>query len=159
MYTFAVLLKFMPGIDEILKMKFENDKHRFIANLVYTSSWFQNSVNEFLKPHQISLQQLNILRILRGANDWMTMQSIKGLMIDKAPNATRLADKLLAKGLVERKRSETDRRVVYLSITEKGIELSKIIDDDKSNDFMNFMTRLTEEEARTVSDILDKIRG
>lgn len=149
----------MARIDDEIKTTFRNDKHRFIANLVYTSNWFKNQVHNFLKPYDLSLQQNNILRILRGAKDWVSMTDIKELMIEKSPNATRLSDKLLAKGLIDRKRSEQDRRVVYLSITEKGLELLEEIDKCEDADYMAFMTRITEEEAQVCSDLLDKIRG
>jgi DNA-binding MarR family transcriptional regulator len=86
------------------------------------------------------------------------MNDLKNLMIEKSPNATRLADKLIAKGFIERKRSEVDRRVVYLAITDKGVELLETI-NNVSDNYLEFMTRITEEEAKQVSDILDKIRG
>ncbi len=148
----------MASIDIEVQTKFKNNKHRFIPNLVFTSNWFQNMVVEYLKPYGISFQQFNILRILRGANDWVTMNDIKALMVEKSPNTTRLADKLNDKGLVDRKRSDSDRRVVYLAITKKGEELLKTIDDNPGN-YMEFMNRITEEEATFVSDIFDKMRG
>ena len=97
-----------------VKTKFANERHRFVTNLVYTSGWIKNLFTEDLKPFNISSQQFNILRILRGADDWIAMSHVKKLMIEKAPNATRLADKLLNKSLIERKRSNADRRVVYV---------------------------------------------
>ena len=148
----------MAKIDIEINGKFESNKHRFIANLVFTSNWFRNLVGEHLKPYNISFQQLNILRILNGAKDWISMNDLKDLMIEKSPNATRLSDKLIAKGLIERKRSEADRRVVYLAITEDGTKLLESINKISGN-YMEFMTRITEEEAQLVSDILDKIRG
>lgn len=148
----------MAKIDIEIKGKFQNNKHRFIANLVFTSNWFRNLVGEQLKPYNISFQQLNILRILKGTKDWISMNDLKKFMIEKSPNATRLADKLITKGFVERKRSEVDRRVVYLTITNKGIELLETINKISGN-YMEFTTRITEEEAKQVSDILDKIRG
>ena len=151
--------KQMANIDEEIKTRFVNDKHRFITNLVFTSNWFQNQVIEWLKPFQLSQQQFNILRILRGANDWVTMNDIKELMVDKFPNTTRLSDKLLDKGLVERKRSDRDRRIVYLTISKKGLELLEIIDNDKNTKHMEFMNRISDEEAKQFSAILDKMRG
>ena len=105
------------------------------------------------------MQQFNILRILRGADDWVTMNSIKDLMIDKAPNTTRLSDKLMDKELVERKRSSEDRRVVYLKITQKGLELLKKIDEDDRGEHKDFIDRISEKDAKHFSDILDKMRG
>lgn len=149
----------MTKIDDEIKTRFANDKHRFIANLVYTANTFQNLFIDFLKPYELSPQQFNILRILRGAKDWVTMNKVKTLMVDKAPNATRLSDKLLDKGLVERKRGEEDRRVVYISITKKGLDLLKAIDDNNTGEHQLYFGRITDEEARLCSDIIDKLRG
>jgi DNA-binding MarR family transcriptional regulator len=149
----------MAKIDEEIKTKFANDKHRFITNLIYTSHAFQNLVADFLKPYGISSQQFNILRILRGNGSWVTMSKIKNLMMDKAPNATRLSDKLLDKGLVERKRSETDRRIVYLKLTKSGVELLAKIDADDSGVHTKYFERITEKEAREISAVLDRMRG
>lgn len=149
----------MATIDQEIKTEFQNEQHRFIANLMFTSNWFQNLFNDFLKPFDISSQQFNVLRILRGAKDWVTMNEIKSLMIEKAPNATRLSDKLLAKGLVERKRSEEDRRIVYLSITQKGLDLLTKIDEQQENKMYEAMGKVTEEEAKLISGVLDRIRS
>ena len=147
----------MAKIDDEVKTNFPNNRQRFITNMIFTSNWFQNGVSDFLKPFGISLQQFNVLRILRGAKDWVTMNEIKELMIDKTPNTTRLSDKLLKKGFVERKRSDVDRRIVYMNITEAGLELLESI-DKSAYDYMNFMEKLTEEEAETMSNILDRMR-
>jgi len=150
--------KRMASIDEEIKTKFENNKHRFIANMMFTTNWFRNMTLDFLKPFKISLPQFNILRILRGAKDWVSMNDIKSLMVDKSPNATRLADKLVLAELVERRRSETDRRVVYLKITTKGLELLTNIDEADSS-HLNFLENFTDEEAKMVSDIFDRLRS
>ncbi len=147
----------MVRIDNEIKTNFQSNRQRFITNLIFTSNWFQNGVIGFLKPFGISLQQFNVLRILRGAKDWVSMNEIKELMIDKTPNTTRLSDKLLKKGYVERKRSDVDRRIVYMNITDSGLKLLQAIDDADYN-YMNFMEKLTEEEAETMSNILDRIR-
>ena len=136
-----------------------NNHHRFLTNIVYTATWIKNLSTNALKPHGLSNQQFNILRILRGADDWVTMTVIKELMIEKSPNATRLADKLLNKELIKRRRSESDRRVVYLHITTKGLDLLQEIDSINGGMQPEFMERLTAEEAQLVSDLLDKFRG
>lgn len=150
----------MAKIDDELKTKFVHVKHRFITNLIFTSNWFQNKYLEFLKPYGLSIQQFNILRILRGAEEeWVSMNKIKALMIEQSPNATRLSDKLLNKGLIDRKRSESDRRIVYLALNKKGNELLANIDNNDGGDHMDFMNRLSDEEAKQISDVLDRIRG
>lgn len=149
----------MATIDEEIKSKFMNDKHRFTANLMFTSSWIRNSFASYFKAYGISSPQFNILRILKGANDWVTMNHVKSVMVEKSPNTTRLADKLIDKELIERKRSESDRRVVYVKITTKGLNLLKEIDDTNTGEQTKFLDRISEEEARQMSEILDKLRG
>lgn len=149
----------MATIDEEIKMKFTSEKQRFLVNMVYTATWMNNSFVDFLKPFDVSVQQFNILRILRGAKGWLPMSDIKDRMIDKSPNATRLADKLLTKKYVRRKRSETDRRVVFLHITEEGLNLLAEVDKQDNYIHSEALKRITEEEARMVSAIFDRFRG
>lgn len=149
----------MAKIDSEVKTKFANEQHRFVTNLVYTSGWIKNIFTEDLKPFGISSQQFNILRILRGADGWVAMNDVKDLMIDKAPNATRLADKMLSKNLIERKRSNKDRRVVYVRIKNEGLNLLKEIDKKDSEIQVALKERITEEEAKLMSQILDRFRG
>lgn len=149
----------MASIDQEIKSSFESEMHRLLTNVVYTSSWFKNLFDEFYKEFGLSTQQSNILRILRGAGDWKSMNDIKAVMVEKSPNATRLADKLIAKELVERNRSESDRRVVYLRITKKGLDLLDKADKAGNPLSQEALESITDEEARLASRVLDKIRG
>jgi len=145
----------MGDIGKDIKSNFKSNKLKALINLKYTSNWLNSKENEFFKPYGISPQQYNILRILRGANDKMKVQTVKERMIERAPNATRLMDKLCDKNLTERERCDDDRRVVYVRITEDGLALLKQIDENKN---LSFLENLTEEEALTLSNLLDKIR-
>ena len=149
----------MASIDKEVQMKFSNDKHRAIVNIMFTSAWIRNMFTEFLKKYNLSNPQFNILRILRGAQDWMVMTDVKERMIEKAPNATRLADKLLDKGLIKRRRSDTDRRVVYVMVTKKGLSLLEKIDNENDGPQADFIERITVKEAKELSRIIDKLRG
>jgi len=149
----------LTKIDDIVKTKFKSDKHRFITNIIYTSNCFQNMVSDYLKPYDLSIQQLNILRILKGAGDWVSMNDVKQLMIDKTPNTTRLVDKLLNKELVKRERCEEDRRLVFVSISEKGLELVNTIGDMEDAKHTKLFDNITEEEAKLCTDVIDKFRG
>lgn len=149
----------MAKIEEEMKTKFANEKHRMLANIVFTGSWVRNGFAEFIKPYGISPQQFNILRILRGTSDWLSMREIRNRMVEKSPNATRLCDKLVEKKLLERLRSEEDRRVVHLRILEKGLQLLKRIDDEDDGSHTAFIDNVTAEEAEIISGILDKLRG
>ena len=145
----------MGDISKDIKSKFTNNKVKALINLKYTSNWLSSKENEFFKPYAISPQQYNILRILRGAKTKMKVQIVKERMIERAPNATRLMDKLCDKNLIERERCEDDRRVVFVKITNQGLELLKTIDENKN---ISFLENLTEEEATLLSNLLDKIR-
>lgn len=149
----------MGTIDSEIKSTFVNDQHRFVTNLVFTAGWVQNAFTENLKPFGISPQQYNILRILKGAGEWLAMTEVKDGLLDKAPNATRLVNKLLKKELIERNRSEADRRVVYVRITKAGLALFEEINQQDSIVQHALDTHITAKEAKYVSDILDKFRG
>ena len=149
------MTKTMGDISKDINSKFPNDKVKAFINIKYTANWISSKENEFFKQYSISSQQFNILRILRGAKEAIKVQTIKDRMIERAPNATRLMDKLYEKKLIDRVRCEHDRRVVYISITQQGKKLLKVIDD---NLHLDFIDNLTEEEATQLSDLLDKIR-
>ncbi|WP_053977992.1 MarR family winged helix-turn-helix transcriptional regulator [Mangrovimonas xylaniphaga] len=145
----------MGDISKDINSSFANNKLKALINVMYTSNWITNHQNNFFKPFGISPQQYNILRILKGAKSSLKVQTIKERMIDRAPNATRLMDKLCAKGLIERIPCESDRRVVFVEITKQGLELLESIADDFD---VQLVKNLTEEEAGQLSDLLDKMR-
>lgn len=149
----------MSCIDDDMNTKFQNEKHRFLSNIVFTANWIRNQFEEFIKPFGISPQQFNILRILRGAKDWLSMNEVKDRMVEKSPNATRLCDKLLEKGLLERARCDADRRMVHLRISQKGLDLLQEIDEIDENSYAGFKENVSDEEARLVSQVLDKLRS
>ena len=145
----------MGDISKDINSTFPNNKVKAFINIKYTANWILSKENEFFRPYGISPQQYNILRILRGAKDPIKVQVIKDRMIERAPNATRLMDKLCDKKLIKRIRCDHDRRVVYISIANQGLELLKTID---SNIDIDFIEKLSEEEAIQLSELLDKIR-
>ena len=145
----------MGDISKDIKSKFANSKVKALINIKYTANWLNSKEVEFFKPYGLSPQQYNILRILRGAAEPTKVQVIKERMVERAPNATRLMDKLCDKKLIERVRCEHDRRVVYIAIVNKGLELLENID---KNIDIGFIENLTETEADQLSDLLDKIR-
>lgn len=145
----------MGDISKDINSRFANNKIKALINIKYTSNWLSSKENDFFKPYGISPQQYNILRILRGAKDKIKVQIVKDRMIERAPNATRLMDKLCDKKLIERQRCQYDKRVVYVKITKLGLELLIKIDENKTT---SFLENLSEEEAIILSDLLDKIR-
>jgi len=146
-------------IDKAIKSKFKSEQQRMVVNLLYTANWLKNIHADLLQPFDISPQQYNILRILRGNGDWMTMNTVKERMIDKSPNTTRLVDKLVSKKYVDRKRCEEDRRVVYAKITNKGLKLMTELDDKSMKPFEKIADKISNKDAAHVSVVLDKLRG
>lgn len=134
---------------------FPNEKVKALLNIKYTAGWLDQIGTALLKPYNISEQQYNILRILRGAVKEITVTEVRERMIQKSPNTTRLMDKLCEKKLIERRRCENDRRVVFVKISKNGLDLIKKIN---LSDFDKYMNRLTESEAKMLNDLLDKIR-
>lgn len=142
----------------MIKSKFRNARHKAVVNLRYTSNYIGNIQNSYMAQYDLSMPQFNILRILRGANGAISVNTVKERMVEKSPNTTRLMDKLIDKGLMERVRCEEDRRVVYVSITKAGLDLLAKIDED-SESKLDVSGNLTEAEAEQLSALLDKLRG
>jgi DNA-binding MarR family transcriptional regulator len=149
----------MPGIDEELKSRFTSEQQKAMLNVLFTANWLRAHQVSRFKPYGISAQQYNILRILRGAKDRMRAQSVKERMIDRAPNATRLTDKLIDKGLVARERCAEDRRVIYVRITPKGLALLERIDLESKGLYQALFERLSEQDAKAINTALDHWRG
>jgi DNA-binding MarR family transcriptional regulator len=145
----------MGDISKDLKTTFPNNKVKALLNIIYTGNWVSSHQNAFFKPYGISPQQYNILRILKGAGEAIKVQTIKERMIERAPNATRLMDKLSDKELIERIPCPDDRRVVHIQITNKGLNLLINISKNFKDDLLK---NLTENEAEQLSNLLDKIR-
>ncbi len=145
----------MGDISKDISTTFPNTKVKALLNIIYTSNWINSKQNDFFKPFGISPQQYNILRILRGAGEAISVQTIKDRMLERAPNVTRLMDKLCAKKMIDRVSCVADRRVVHIEITKDGLQLLKQIDADFKDDVLK---NLTLKEASVLSDLLDKIR-
>lgn len=145
----------MGDISKDINSKFTDIRTKAYINIKYTFNWLNSLENEFFKPYGISPQQYNILRILRGAKTKVKVQVVKDRMIERAPNATRLMDKLCQKSYIERTRCEHDRRVVYVEISKKGMDLLSTID---TSSHLAFLNKITEEEAEQLSNLLDKMR-
>lgn len=146
--------------EAIQQTQFPSAHHRANINVIYTSSWLKQQNSRLIKPFGISMQQFNILRILRGLKGQpATIKLLTQRMLDKMSNASRLVDKLDSKGLVSRRTAEEDRRQVDIFITKEGLDLlqkaSDVLDDNLAKTF----TSLTATEADQLSDLLDKLRG
>ncbi|MBK5278227.1 MAG: MarR family transcriptional regulator [Bacteroidia bacterium] len=145
--------------EDIKQEKFENEFQKVAVNILYTSSWLHNLNADRLKAYDITPEQFNVLRILRGSHPKALMLAdVTCRMIDKSSNATRLVEKLRLKGLVRREICPGNRRQVDISITSKGLEiLTKT--DNESNAWFGKLKNITKAEAQELNRILDKLRG
>ncbi len=144
--------------DEIKQSKFANEFQKLAINLIFTGNWLNAKSSEYLKQFGITIQQYNVLRILRGRYpEPATVNLIIERMLDKMPNASRIVDKLLLKKFVERKTCTEDRRCVDVMITEKGLKLLSEIEKKESILNKKF-TSLSIKEAKEINRYLDKLR-
>ncbi len=149
----------MAKIDDEVQTQFPDEFTKLWVNVMFTSSWVSAKQVEMFQPFNISPQQYNILRILRGNGSWMKVHDIKSRMLDKSPNMTRLVDKLIDKGWVERKRCDQDRRVIYIQNTENGLTfVDKIGCTINFNEAHPIYSHFTRAEATQMNELLDRFR-
>jgi DNA-binding MarR family transcriptional regulator len=145
--------------DEIKQESFRNEYHKLAVNILFTHGWLMNKIQEILSRFDLTPQQFNLLRILRGQYPSpASISLLKDRMLDKMSDASRLVDRLIQKGLVERKICESDRRKVDVVITKKGLKLLEKIDESDS-EMDGYLQNLSESEAKKLNDLLDKLRG
>ncbi|SDP55796.1 DNA-binding transcriptional regulator, MarR family [Mucilaginibacter sp. OK268] len=145
--------------DEIQSSNFEDNYHKAVINIAYTAGWLTNAFKYSFDKYNITQQQFNILRILRGQYPKpATINLLKERMVDKMSDASRIVDRLIQKELVSRCTNNKDRRAVDIRISELGLQtLEKMDKEFKTKDMLK--DHMTEEEAAILSDLLDKLRG
>lgn len=146
------------GLEEEIKQKeFKSKQQRAFLNLIFTAGYLNLEQTRFFKPYQLSAQQYNVLRILRGQNGKpVTIGLIQERMLDKQSNASRLIDKLEEKKLVLRIVCPKDKRQMDITITNDGLEILKELDGKLDNKESGI--DLTNDEADLLNDLLNKIR-
>jgi len=144
---------------DIRQHRFRNEYQRASVNIAFTYCWLMEKVKAFLLPVDITMQQFNILRILRGSHPKpLSTLQIRERMIDKMSDTSRIVDRLIAKGLVKKAVSGKDRRLVDVVITVKGRNLLKKL-DLRQDELDGILKNISQEEAANLSKILDKIRS
>ena len=145
--------------EEIKQSKFVSPLHKAIVNVMFTNGWFTNQLRDVFKDHQLTNQQYNVLRILRGRfPDSLNPSEIKSVMIDKNPDLTRLCDRLCSMGLIDRCIDGEHRRKMNIKINDKGLAILEKIDPEMDK-FHLSIGNISDAEAELLSDLLDKIRG
>ena len=148
------------SIESVLKINSDLPlSKKAVINLLYTYGIVNKSLNDVLKPFDISIQQFNVLRILRGQHEKpITLETVQELMINKMSNTTRLIDKLILKKYVEKKINKINRRKIDITITQEGLKLLDIIDTLIDSTEKNIMSSLSDDETKELIRLLGKIR-
>jgi DNA-binding MarR family transcriptional regulator len=127
-------------------------------NLLFTANWLNERIGRVLSTEDITQQQYNILRILRGSEVPLSTLQIRERMLDKMSDTSRIVDRLIVKELVQKAACKVDKRLVDITLTEKGLDLVQRL--DQFNDQIDAILKgVTENEAATLNKILDKLRS
>jgi len=142
---------------DIHQPKFKSEYQKVRVNLIFTYNWVMEQSRKFFEKADLTPQQFNILRILRGAGKPISTLQIRQRMLDKMSDTSRIVDRLIKKELVQKVTCKSDRRLVDVSISDKGLQLLD------SLDFLNTqmdaeLNGLSIEEAKTLNHLLDKLR-
>lgn len=146
------------GIEQdIQQTNFRNEYQKLGINIMYTANWLNEKIGSILSQEDITQQQYNILRILRGAEKPLSTLQIRSRMLDKMSDTSRIVDRLVAKELVEKNTCPTDKRLVDIVLSKKGFSVLEKLD------LLNYhldtlMKGITEKEAALINQMLDQLR-
>ena len=142
---------------DINQTKFRNEYQKAAINLIYTYNWIHERMKGIFEKQDITPQQFNILRILRGAGKPISTLQIRQRMLDKMSDTSRIVDRLVVKELVQKNTCINDKRLVDVSITEAGKKILEKMDAHNAQMDAIF-NNLSAEEAKKLNVLFDKIR-
>ncbi len=143
---------------DISQRKFKTEFQKAMINLIFTHNWMMERMKMFFDQADLTPQQFNILRILRGAGQPLSTLQIRQRMLDKMSDTSRIVDRLIKKGLAKKVVCKSDRRLVDVTITEKGLKLLEKLDDAQHN-LDGILQNLNDTDAKQLNKLLDKIRN
>ena len=146
-------------LEEVLKTsKFADERHKATLNILYTAYWLKNNFSTVLKESGITMEQFNVLRILKGKHpEQMCVKDIASRIIERNSNVPRIIDRLIVKKLVKRTPSKEDKRETLVSLTDKG--LKQLEEANKVLDNMDAQTNgIDNDDARVLNELLEKMR-
>jgi DNA-binding MarR family transcriptional regulator len=144
--------------NEINQRRFRNEYQKAILNILYTNNWLSEKIAIIFDEWDITPRQFNILRILRGEGKPLSTLQIRQRMLDKMSDTSRLVDRLMVKGLALKKTAKSDKRLVDVTITKKGLSLLAKL-DKRSGEMEAILAALSEKECKILNKLLDKLRG
>ena len=142
---------------DINQPKFKSEYQKSVVNIIYTYNWTRERLQEIFDKENLTPQQFNILRILRGSPSPLSTLQIRERMLDKMSDTSRIVDRLILKGLTKKVINKSDKRLVDVSISEKGKKVLQNMDQFES-DIEGVTKNLSLSEAKTLNKLLDKIR-
>jgi len=146
------------GIEkDIQQTNFRNEFQKMGINIIYTANWLNEKMGQILSTEDITQQQYNILRILRGSDAPLSTLKIRERMLDKMSDTSRIVDRLIVKDLVEKTACIKDKRLVDITVTKKGLQLLEKL-DALNEQIDSILKGVSEKEAHTMNQILDKLR-
>lgn len=154
----GIIIDNMSIEKDISQRKFKTEFQKAMINLIFTHNWMNERMKQFFEQADLTPQQFNILRILRGAGQPLSTLQIRQRMLDKMSDTSRIVDRLIKKGLVKKVVCKTDRRLVDVTITEKGMKLLEKL-DDMQDSLDGILSNLNETDAKQLNKLLDKIRN
>lgn len=145
--------------EEIKQSKFRSKAQKAVINLLYTNNWLEERIRGFLSGHELTPQQYNVMRILRGSHpEPLSTLQIRERMLDKMSDTSRIVDRLVKKGLAAKRPCIMDKRLVDVNITPTGMRKLAIIDrDEQAMD--DTMQNLSEDDLEHLNTLLDKLRA
>lgn len=143
---------------DINQRKFINEQQKGLVNIIFTYNWMTERLKAIFERGDLTMQQFNILRILRGSDKPLSTLEIRERMLDKMSDTSRIVDRLVIKGLTKKVICKADKRLVDVTITDKGKKVLEKL--DKYQDELDaILGGLTITEAKTLNKLLDKIRN
>lgn len=151
----------MSNIEKLISQSnFRSEYHKGMVGLIFVGNWIVSKHQQFFKRFDITMQQFNILRILRGQYPGTAnINLLKDRMLDKMSDVSRLVERLRKAELVDRKSCPSDRRAVDVIITQKGLELLEAIDAEIDELQEDITATLSEKEIQQLNKLLDKFLG
>lgn len=153
-FTYPIIMSIEKDINQ---SKFRNEYQKSIINIIYTYNWMTEKIKDVLSKEDLTMQQFNILRILRGSQSPLSTLQIRERMLDKMSDTSRIVDRLIIKGLAKKVACKADKRLVDITITDKGKKILQKI-DKKEEELDNIINSISHSEAKSLNSLLDKIR-
>tara|TARA_B100000886_G_scaffold308976_1_gene242899 strand:+ start:186 stop:653 length:468 start_codon:yes stop_codon:yes gene_type:complete len=143
----------------ISQSNFDSEQEKLMINVIYSANLLNLITSRLFKPYELSPQQYNVLRILRGQKgEFIALMDIEHRMLDKSSNVSRLVDKLIFKDLVNRSVSSKDRRRIEIVITSRGLSVLNEIDVILNDMNSKIKAIISDHNAKQTNRILDELR-